>query len=192
MPLNIRVIAATNVDLEQAVCQRRFREDLFYRLNVIPLRLPPLRERLEDVPNLVQHFVRKICVAEQLAMKSVSPAAMRRLCEHRWPGNIRQLEHAIEMAVVLSGARQTLGADDFAALLHDRASGPMPPVPLVSVPDEGLNFDEAVSRIERSILQQALERSRGNKARAAELLQMKRTTLLAKLKTLGFTTEAAA
>jgi transcriptional regulator with GAF, ATPase, and Fis domain len=180
--LNIRVIAATNLDLESAVRARTFRQDLYYRLNVVPLHLPPLRERLADLPLLVAHFLEKICRSERMGRKSVSSAALERLSSNDWPGNIRQLEHAIEMAVVLSGDRTVLEDGDFAMLTRTPGTRVGGAAPLVHVPDEGLDFDETVTRIERSILHQALTKSGGNKARAAELLRMKRTTLLAKMK----------
>lgn len=183
--LNVRVVAATNASLEQAVQEKRFRQDLYYRLNVVPLRLPPLRERKSDVPLLVQHFIQKICTGEGIPFKNVSSETLLRLANFDWPGNVRQLEHAVEMAVVLSGTRSTLYTADF-ALGGEPAENGRPETPLFHVPDDGLDFDDTVSRVERAILQQALLKSNGNKARAAELLRMKRTTLLAKLKTLEF------
>lgn len=182
--LNIRVIAATNLDLESAVRARLFRQDLYYRLNVVPLRLPPLRERMEDLPPLVEHFLGKICASERLPRKSITPQALRDLASRNWPGNVREVEHAVEMAIVLSGERPVLDIDDFlvpesvlSGQLHEA-------MPLIRVPDEGLDFDQTVVSIERSILAQALSKCHGNKARAAELLKMKRTTLLAKMKSL--------
>jgi DNA-binding NtrC family response regulator len=182
--LNIRVIAATNADLEEAVRARRFREDLFYRLNVVPLRLPPLRQRLDDVPALVQHFLEKVCEAEGVARKSISAPALALLKGYDWPGNVRQLEHAVEMAVVLSGDRAVLDCSDFSLLAREgvRVCGTVAPV--IEFPEEGLDLDATVGRIERSLVEQALARCRGNKARAADLLRIKRTTLLAKMKTL--------
>jgi DNA-binding NtrC family response regulator len=166
------------------VREKRFREDLFYRLNVIPLHLPPLRERSADVPLLAWHFVQKVCQAERVACKSISRDAMAELCRFDWPGNIRQLEHAIEMAVVLSGDRPVLESSDFAVVRRQHRSLGIAPQPLVQVPDEGLDFEATVNSIERSMLQQALLKCSGNKARAADLLRMKRTTLLAKMKSL--------
>lgn len=183
--LNVRVIAASNQDLGAAVRRRQFREDLFYRLNVVPLQLPPLRERSEDIPLLVEHFLDRICAAEGIERRRITHGAMADLTAAHWPGNIRQLEHAIEMAVVLSGGRDVLDARDFP--IHDSDGSEALPAsdsahPLV--PDSGLDFEETVSRFERSLLQQALARCNGNKARAAQLLRMKRTTLLARIKSL--------
>ncbi|HYI96492.1 MAG TPA: sigma-54 dependent transcriptional regulator [Bryobacteraceae bacterium] len=187
--LDFRVIAATNCDLQDLVKKRQFRQDLYYRLNVLPLRMPALRERVPDIPVLAAHFVRTICRSEDLAEKTLSESAVDALCSYSWPGNVRQLQHAVEMAVVLSGDRSILTAADF-PLPNDFAQQavhidlPLSLPPAVQLPVTGLNFDETVNRFERSILEQALSFSSGNKARAAELLQMKRTTLLAKLKSL--------
>ena len=181
--LDIRVIAATNCDLAESVRKREFREDLYYRLNVVPMRMPPLRERVSDVPALATHFVRAICDLEGIPEKVLCDSAIQAMQRYAWPGNVRQLQHAVEMAVVLSGDRILLTASDFP--LPTSTSSADAVERRVSVPAAGLNFDDEVSRFERSILEQALSACSGNKARAAELLQMKRTTLLAKLKSLG-------
>jgi len=181
--VDVRIIAASNMDLEQAVREHRFREDLFYRLNVVPLRLAPLRERREDIPVLLHHFVGKTCRAEGLGEKQVSPEAVDRLSALEWPGNVRQLEHSVEMAVAFSGDSRVLYPSDFpvAASVRER---PEAKRPWVTVPEDGLDFDEVVSAFEKSLLDQALAHSGGNKARAADLLRIKRTTLLARIKTL--------
>lgn len=183
--LNVRVIAATNLNLQEEVRRKRFREDLFYRLNVVPLHLPALRERPGDIPALVEFFLERVCRAEGVEKRGVSPRALNLLVSSAWPGNIRQLEHAIEMAVVLSGERRVLDVSDFPNLFSggDEVSAESGFGPVL-VPDEGLDYEETVSRFERSILQQALVRCNGNKARAAQLLRMKRTTLLARIKSL--------
>jgi DNA-binding NtrC family response regulator len=179
--LDIRVIAATNCDLEAAVQRREFRQDLFYRLSVVPLRMPALRERVQDIRGLAQHFVDGICRSEGLPPKRLSDTAVASVLAYSWPGNVRQLQHAVEMAVVLSGDRTVLVEEDF-ALPADLEMGTLRTAEPVHVPEAGLNFDATVSRFERSILEQALSRCAGNKAKAAEILGMKRTTLLAKLK----------
>lgn len=184
--VDVRVIAASNVNLEDAVRERRFREDLFYRLNVIPVHLPPLRERREDIPLLLNYFLGKVCAAEFLPPKQVSEEAFHLLMRQEWPGNVRQLEHAVQMAVALSGDRHTLTAQDFmfrgrpvpASPISIASSNP----PLVTVGHDGIDFEQVVSDFERSLVNQALAVSGGNKARAADLLRIKRTTLLAKLK----------
>jgi DNA-binding NtrC family response regulator len=181
--LDLRVIAATNCNLEDAILRRQFREDLYYRINVLPIRLPALRDRAGDIGLLARHFVEAICQAEGLPSKAVSDGAIAALESYSWPGNVRQLQHAVEMAVVLSADRRLLTSEDFSlpvdAWVPEGAAEPL------QVPEAGLNFDETVSRFERSILEQALSICAGNKARTAELLQMKRTTLLAKLKSLN-------
>src|SRR5262249_32253721 len=118
--IDVRVVAATNCDLLARIEEGRFREDLYYRLNVVPLRMPPLRERAGDVPVLARHFVEKICRAENLPVKRLSPEAEERLCRYSWPGNVRQLENAIETAVALSDDRAVLLPMDFHILAEDR------------------------------------------------------------------------
>ena len=190
--VDVRVIAASNVDLEQAVREKRFREDLYYRLNVVPIHLPPLRERRDDIPLLLQHFLDKIRIAENAEPKQISPEAIDFLQQLPWPGNIRQLEHAVQMAFALSGERRVLGPNDFLVRRPTPSAPERPsttsmsaPAPLVQLPQEGLDFDEVVGSFELSLLNQALTASRGNKARAADLLKIKRTTLLAKMKSLA-------
>jgi DNA-binding NtrC family response regulator len=183
--VDIRVVAATNCDLAEMVEQGKFREDLYYRLHVVPLHVPPLRERPEDIPLLAGHFVEKICRAEGLAVKVLTSEAMDRLGEFPWPGNVRQLENAIEMAVALSGEGQVLSAADFPlgspVRFRQERSAPHP-VPVVSVPDTGLDYEQTMAGIERNIIAQALEKTGGNKKAAAEMLRLKRTTLSAKVR----------
>jgi transcriptional regulator with GAF, ATPase, and Fis domain len=183
IPLDIRVIAATNCNLEEAVARREFRQDLFYRLSVVPLKMPALRQRVQDIRVLAQHFVDAICRSENLLPKRISEEAIPALLSYSWPGNVRQLQHAVEMAVVLSGERTVLFEEDFA--LPNDPEVRMHNVEPIRLPETGLDFDATVSRFERSILEQALSRCAGNKAKAAEILGMKRTTMLAKLKALN-------
>ncbi|MEO7650880.1 MAG: sigma-54 dependent transcriptional regulator, partial [Bryobacteraceae bacterium] len=184
--VDVRFVAASNCDLMERVRQGRFREDLYYRLNVVPIRTPALRERPEDIPSLARHFVDKICRMEQLPLKRITPEALARLAGYSWPGNVRQLENAVEQAVVLSGERLALTPLDFPlAAATPRfavatAAGP-------ALPADGLDFEQTVSQFELRILQQALERTSGNKKQAADMLRLKRTTLSAKLRTLGAT-----
>jgi DNA-binding NtrC family response regulator len=180
--VDVRVIAATNVNLVDLVRQRKFREDLFYRLNVVPVAVPPLRERLGDIPALVRHFVEKICRQEQIPVRRVYPETLDRLARYWWPGNVRQLENAVEMAIALSGAREVLYPGDFSLPMDlpcDQEPGTR-----IAVPDSGLDFETTVGRIELQILEEALRKTRGNKKQAAEMLRLKRTTLAAKLKSL--------
>jgi DNA-binding NtrC family response regulator len=180
--VDVRVIAATNVDLAEAVKRKAFREDLYYRLNVVPVLLPPLRQRSGDIPLLVNHFVEKLCAKESVRPKCVSPEAMRVLESHEWPGNVRQLEHTIETALVLSGNRAVLEPSDFALGPRTHESRPEP---LLEFPAEGLDFENTMCEIQRYLLRCALEKTAGNKSRAAEMLGMKRSTLVSKVKALS-------
>ena len=181
--VDIRVIAATNSDLALRVEQGRFREDLYYRLNVVPLTMPPLRNRLEDVPVLALHFLEKICRSEELPPKELAPSAIERLCGYSWPGNVRQLENAVEMAVALCGDRKELLSDDFPLPAQPFLCAPPPgEPPVISVPPGGLDYEQTLAVIERSILEQALRKTGGNKKAAAALLRLKRTTLSAKVR----------
>jgi DNA-binding NtrC family response regulator len=185
--VDVRVIAATNVDLAEKVRDGEFREDLYYRINVVPIHMPPLRERCSDIPLLVHHFAEKICRQEEIPLRQVTPEAIERLCRYPWPGNVRQLENAVEMAVALSGDRRWLYPSDFPL---PRLAEPPPHAAFqgIALPESGLDFEEVVGGIERDLLQQALRRTRGNKKLAADLLRLKRTTLAAKLKSLESTT----
>ncbi len=182
--VDVRVIAATNCDLAQRVREGKFREDLYYRLNVVPLPLPPLRERRGDIPLLVNHFIEKICEAEALPLRRISPEALERLERYEWPGNVRQLENAVEMAIALSGDRTMLHPGDFRLPAAPKPAPPPGEVPVIALPDDGLDFEETVGRIERALLEQAMRKTGGNKKRAAEMLGLKRTTFAAKLKSL--------
>jgi two-component system NtrC family response regulator len=180
--IDTRVIAASNVDLHLAVEQRRFREDLLYRLNVVPVHVPALRDRASDIPRLADHFIQKVCLREGLEPKVLSPSALDRLMGYQWPGNVRQLEHAIEMAVTLAGYRERLYLGDFQL--------PLPRTSRLAeteirVPSSGVNFEEVTANVERLLLQEALRSCGGNKAKAANILGMKRTTLLYKTKALA-------
>ena len=181
--VNVRVVAASNVNLETAVRERKFREDLFYRLNVVPITIPPLRERREDIPLLIEHFLRKISASENAPVKRLEPEAVLHLQGKDWPGNVRQLEHAVQMAFALSGDRNVLCRSDFEPRM-EACGAAAASIHLVTVTPAGVDFDALVRGFERSLLNQALALSRGNKTRAAELLGIKRTTLLAKLKAL--------
>ena len=174
--VDVRLIAATNVDLAARVGERKFREDLYYRLNVVPIATPPLRERLGDIPSLTGHFIEKICRQENIAPRRLAPQALEHLAAYRWPGNVRQLENAVERAIALSGEREVLYVSDF-----ELPSAAMD----LAVPEAGLDFEQTVDSVGRRILEQAMRKSGGNKTAAAEMLRLKRTTLAAKLKTLN-------
>jgi len=181
--IDVRVIAASNVDLLDRVRQGKFRQDLYYRLNVFPLGMPPLRKRVSDIPALVSHFIKKICHAEDIPLKRVTPEALEQLSANPWPGNVRQLENAVEMAIAVSGDRDVLYTKDFGLVESRRASGPISaPVPIPGHLPEAVDFDTAVSRFELAMLENALRASDGNKTAAAERLGIKRTTLIMKIR----------
>jgi DNA-binding NtrC family response regulator len=186
--VDVRIIAATNSDLARMVAAGQFREDLYYRLNVIPVELPPLRERKEDIPLLVQHFLDKLRAADAATgglsrgPQTVAQEAMRRLMASSWPGNVRQLENAVERAVAISGGRPQIDVSDLPIEIQ-QAQEPVLPSS-VALPDEGLDLEAFVAHIERELIQRSLERTGGNKERAARLLSLKRTTLVEKLKRL--------
>ena len=183
--VDVRVIAATNSDLGQAVAAGQFRDDLFYRLNVIPVQLPPLRERIEDIPLLVQHFLEKYGqdAAPARGTVTVSQDAMRRLMSYAWPGNVRQLENAIERARAFSHGRSLIEVADLPPeVQQSRESAVGSPI---SLPEDGIDLGQVVANIERELIERSLERTGGNKGRAAQLLRLKRTTLVEKLKRMG-------
>lgn len=182
--LDVRVVAATNCDLAGRIEQGKFREDLYYRLNVVPIHMPPLRERPRDIAVIAPFLVEKICKAEGIAPKVLAPEAVERLSGYSWPGNVRQLENFIAMAVALSGDRNTLAPADFALPTPSRPHMETVDPPVISVPDQGMDYERTLAQIERSILEQALRKTGGNKKAAAEMLRLKRTTLAAKVRSL--------
>ncbi|HEV7889466.1 MAG TPA: sigma-54 dependent transcriptional regulator [Pyrinomonadaceae bacterium] len=194
--VDVRVVAATSADLQRRIDEGTFRPDLYYRLNVVHLRLPPLRERREDIRPLAEHLLAKFCAAAGLPAKSVSEEAWGALAAYRWPGNVRQLQNAVERAAVLTGATTGIHLQDLpeevraavaadAARREAAAAGPKPDQPPPGMPDTGVNFDAVVTKVERDLLLQSLAKAGGNKMRAAQLLGMKRTTFVEKLKRLG-------
>jgi DNA-binding NtrC family response regulator len=200
--VDVRVIAATNSDLGRLVAEGEFREDLFYRLNVIPVQLPPLRERKEDVPLLVQHFLGKFqqernaandgdasgdrarpsADRSTAAPQTVSQEGMRRLMAYHWPGNVRQLENAIERAVAFTAGRSQIDVGDLPTEIQHAQEPAL--TSSVTLPEDGVDLDAFMANIERELIQRSLERTGGNKGQAARLLSLKRTTLVEKLKRL--------
>jgi len=184
--VDVRVVAATNCDLAELVRHSKFRADLYYRLNVIEISMPPLREHASDIPILVRHFVESICRDENLSLKQINADALGLLASYQWPGNVRQLRNILEKAIVLSGQRVALSPEDFPDAAGGRPTAHLgTPRPLIAVPDQGLDFQRIVGSIELNILEQALRKTGGNKKLAAEMLGLKRTTLTAKLKSLA-------
>ncbi len=178
--VDVRVIAATNSNLTNMVAEGTFREDLYYRLNVIPIHLPPLRERRDDIPVLARHFLDKFSPGGEM---QVSQSAMRVLMAFQWPGNVRQLENAIERAVTLSGGRKEIDVADLPPEIQ--AIPAATATPFVEFPDDGLDMPAYLSSIEKDLIKRSLARTGGNRNKAAELLRIKRTTLVEKLKRLG-------
>jgi DNA-binding NtrC family response regulator len=178
--VDVRVIAATNQNLEDAIKEKRFREDLYYRLNVIPIEIPSLRQRRDDIPLLVQHFLdamnREKGKAETI---TISQKALDRLCEHGWPGNVRELENLIERLVILRGEGE-IQVEDLPPTFQQGAATLRPAAP--RIPATGLPFNEVVDRFEADLILQALEQTHWNKNRAAQLLGLNRTTLIEKIK----------
>jgi DNA-binding NtrC family response regulator len=180
--IDVRVIAATHSDLAKMVADGTFREDLFYRLNVLPVQLPPLRDRREDIPLLVQHFLQRLTAESGRGAMTVSQEAMRRLMAYRWPGNVRQLENTVERALAFSQGRSGIDVQDLPPEIQNHA-GTIEGVE-GWLPEDGLDFERYIEGIELSLIKRSLERTRGNKVQAARLLNLKRTTLIEKLKRL--------
>ncbi len=225
--VDVRVIAATNSDLGRLVADGRFREDLFYRLNVIPVQLPPLRDRKEDIPLLVQHFLGKFAAERKADVAAnpdvtakpdvaqafppplavdpselrrgspkreqreggrpampltVSQEAMRRLMAYQWPGNVRQLENAIERAVAFTAGRTQIDVTDLPIEIQQAQEPTLSSA--VALPEDGVDLSVFVANVERELIERSLERTGGNKGQAAKLLNLKRTTLVEKLKRL--------
>jgi two-component system, NtrC family, response regulator PilR len=186
--VDVRIIAATNADLVEEVENGRFREDLYYRLNVITIAMPPLRKRSEDIPLLTQHFLARYTAENEKLLMRISPRAMELLMDYHWPGNVRELENVVERAVVLSTG-DTLDVDLLPMSVRQPSSSPLP---AASLPTNGLSLKEAVSDYERQLIIKALQASGGVQKRAAELLQVKPTTLHEMMKRLSISAETAA
>ncbi|HEX7486992.1 MAG TPA: sigma-54 dependent transcriptional regulator, partial [Vicinamibacterales bacterium] len=171
--VDVRIIAATNVDLRQMMEEQRFREDLYYRLHVITVQLPALRERKDDIPLLVQHFLHKYGTENEKPGLELRPDALDLLLEYDWPGNVRELENAIERAVVLSTG-PTIGEDLVPDQVRNR---PVFKMPQFTLPAEGIWFNEVTADFEKRVIESTLEAAGGVQKRAAELLHLKPTTL---------------
>ena len=202
---DVRIVAATHRDLRQLVRQGLFREDLFYRLNVVPIRLPPLRERSEDIPELVKHFL-TICAGEGLPAKSLDAAALERLKRHRWPGNVRELENLVRRLAALY-TQETIGVDVIEQELTDAAAPPQAPGPAEPVAEDSLAsaverrlrvyfdahqhglpaaglHDRVLREIEKPLILLTLSATRGNQIKAAQVLGINRNTLRKKIRDL--------
>ena len=164
--VDLQFIAATNRDLMAAVDSGEFRQDLFYRLNVIRIDLPPLRQRQEDIPLLLQHFLHKYTHEYKRDFESFSPEVTRTLMDYDYPGNIRELENIVERCVILETGEKVISAATLPQLLQHQASGSL----TTTLPDEGLDLEEVVTKLETDLIGQALQKSHGNKTQAAKLL----------------------
>ena len=185
LKVDVRIISATNQDLQRRSKEGLFREDLFYRLNVIPIQLPYLSERLLDIPLLVHHFVRRACVRHERDMMGIEIQAINVLQQYPWPGNVRELQNLIERVVVLKNTPGDISLQDLPEFLsHKNSSGA---THAMRLPEGGVDLDDALAKLEVSLTMDALRRSHGNKAKAAELLGLKRTTLVERLKKLNLT-----
>ena len=175
--VDVRVIAATNRDLQADVASGRFRADLFYRINVVAIALPPLRERPEDVPELARFFLDRHAARMGLTARGISPGALRILTEHSWPGNVRELEHAIERALVMTGG-DAIEPSDLPAPV--RSSGDH-----AAVTEGTLSVKRQTTELEKALIRRALEHTRGNRTRAARLLELSHRALLYKIREYG-------
>jgi two-component system response regulator PilR (NtrC family) len=168
--VDVRIISATNKDLDEAVKEKRFREDLFYRLNVIQIKLPPLRERKEDIPILANHFLKKYSEELNKNILKISPEALQILLRYEYPGNVRELQNIIERAVALESS-QELTAHNLSSYLSEQpllGKGPID----IEIPNEGIDLEKMVEDLERTLLVKALDKTKGIKKKAAELLHI--------------------
>jgi DNA-binding NtrC family response regulator len=182
--VDVRVLAATNKDLESEIAEGRFREDLLYRLNVVPIEVPPLRDRLEDIPALVAHFAEQLATGAGVPGKRFAEDAISRLQERSWPGNVRELANAVERAVILCRG-SVLQPMDFDQQIRDAATYPARPaiVPDVGAPGGAGGTDYNLDALERVAIERALAATGGNRTRAARLLGISERTLRNKLNT---------
>ncbi|TFG93228.1 MAG: sigma-54-dependent Fis family transcriptional regulator, partial [Syntrophobacterales bacterium] len=178
---DVRILTATNQDLEKAVAEKRFREDLFYRINVIPITLPPLRERVVDIPVLANHFITMFNSSKKRNVQGITPEAMDCLMRYRWPGNVRELQNLMEMLVVVK-ASEFIRVEDLPEKVR-LDKGVVEKAPdKIEMPAEGLCLNDVLASFEKDLLQKALKKSSGVKTRAAKLLALNRTTFVEKLK----------
>ena len=184
---DVRILAATNKDLEKLIEDGSFREDLYYRLKVIPIEIPPLRDRRSDIPLLIHHFLEMMMKAKKKKIKGISKDVMNALVAYDWPGNVRELENIIERMVILSEGDH-LTAEDLPEKISEKQSTVIEMQ--AGIPDEGFSLSNAMSEYERRLIVNALEKTDWVKNRAAKLLNMNRTTLVEKIKKQGIERES--
>jgi DNA-binding NtrC family response regulator len=177
--IDIRIIAATHQDLKVAVEQGKFRQDLYYRLNVIPIRVPPLRERKSDIPLLVHHFLNHFNRSKKRKIQGIHNEALNRLMEYHWLGNVRELENIIERIVILTN-NDSITVQDLPEKIQNLSQDEQ--VPLFEIPEEGISLDNALNEFEKRLILQALNKTGWIKNKAAQLLNLNRTTLIEKIK----------
>jgi transcriptional regulator with PAS, ATPase and Fis domain len=182
---DVRIIAATNQNLEVAVAEKKFREDLFYRINVIPINLPALRERGSDILILANHFLTTFNKFKRKNVERISPEAANYLMRYSWPGNVRELQNLIEMLVVMK-EEGDITVEDLPSKIRNISGVDATCSPVV-FSEEGIDFNDHISQLEKELLLKALKMSGGVKNRAAKLLNLNRTTLVEKLKRLNIT-----
>lgn len=182
--VDVRIVAATNQDLEMLVEERRFRKDLFYRLNVIPIVIPPLRERRSDIPLLIDHFLTRFNQSKRTEVSGLAPDALQLLTEYDWPGNIRELENMVERLVVLK-KHGVLSFGDLPEKIARRPSGAELKEQFIRFSEDGINLSREVEQYEKHLIMEALRKANGVTSRAAQLLHLNRTTLVEKLKRKG-------
>jgi transcriptional regulator with GAF, ATPase, and Fis domain len=176
---DFRVIAATNRNLEEEVEAGRFREDLYYRLNVIPVKAPPLRERTADIHLLVDHFITKFNRSKKVSISGITGEALGYLLRYHWPGNVRELENVVERMVILTSSRE-IGCDDLPEKILGAKSGG--PLHETTIPEQGFVLNKVVADFERKLIIQALNQTDWVKNKAAQLININRTTLIEKMK----------
>lgn len=180
---DVRIIAATNIELKQAIREKKFREDLYFRLNVLPIHVPPLRKRKEDIPLLLDHFVRKFSKKLNKNINKISDDALALLIDYQWPGNVRELENLVERIITLNTSGE-IGVEDLPLEVlvnreHMASSGSA----------SNINLKDAIEQVERQFIKRALQKTKGNQAKAAEILGVHRNTLFTKMKELGIREE---
>lgn len=180
MRVRARIIALAQHDLEKKVAEGAFREDLFFRLCVIPISLPPLRKRVADIPLLLFHFLDHFNQTKHQQVEGFSDTAIALLTRYRWPGNVRELKNLVERLVVLKG-QGIVQPDDLPSRFVTPTAAPVSP-PRIDIPGDGINLNSALNEFERALIYQSMQKANGIKKKAAEFLQIKRTTLVEKIK----------
>jgi transcriptional regulator with GAF, ATPase, and Fis domain len=193
VPVNVRVLAGSKRDLKQLVAEGKFREDLYYRLNVLPLTLPPLRERREDIPVLVEAFLERFFRVRGEPAPAISPTVLQAFSEYSWPGNVRELENACErIAQTNTCGTVRIGCVAANILFRGGVETTAPEIPMTVVSPAGtISLDDRLKEVEASLIRWALDASRGNKSKAAALLQVKRSTLGDRIKHCGLESKTA-